>query len=236
MRTLSFLCLFHAVLVWADPPAVVPVPPTKPGEWSEVKAALGRLLVLSAEPASKWVLIDDESADLRVFDGGKSAAFVAPAAGRFKVIVTGPEGNSTRGVVVVGDGPPGPKPPKPPEPPADELKARLKAAYDADTGADKRESKKLLVELYQQIVEKVLYQKVKGKIVPNPTIVTAKDLIERAQVVSESLIEADKLLGIRGVVAKELGMMFPTDGTLTDEQRKAAAALFSRFAVILSEF
>lgn len=222
MRIALLFVMLAASVALAEPPAVVPVPPPKAGEWSEVKAAPGRLLRLTAQPASKWLLVD-ESADLQDYDAGKSAAFVAAVPGRYRLIVTSPDGMSARVVVVVGDAP------HPPEPPAPDngLKVKLKASFDADTGTDKRESAKLLVELYRQLAEKVC---------PDKSILTAGALLLRARDVSMLLLKPEQLPGVRGVVAKELGALFPADGPLTDEQRAKAAALFTNLAKILGEF
>lgn len=213
----SLLCLAAA------PPAVVEVPRTDPGEWKEIKAAPGRILRMGAEPASKWLLVDDESADLFPADGGKFGDFAAPAPGRYKVVVTGPDGVSARVVVVVGDAPPGPKPPTPNDP----LRAKLKAAYDADTGADKSESVKLLVELYKQLCDKVC---------PDATITTVGELLARSRDASAALLRPEQLAGVRRVVRDELAAIFPADGELTAEQRKRTGELFRRLATLLEGF
>jgi hypothetical protein len=233
IRALFCLTLFSGAAL-ADPPAVVPVPRDKPGEWAEVKATPGRLLVLAAEPASKWLLVDDEAADMRVFDAGKHAAFVAPAAGRVKVVVTGPDGTAARVVVVVGDGPPDPGPgpgPKPPvPPPADPLRVKLKTAFDADGAAPelRRNQAKDLAALYREA----------GKLCVSPDVQTAGDLLARVKAASASMVGPDALKGVRTAVAGELALLFPTDGPLgavDSEPRKKAAALFTKLAVILDE-
>lgn len=223
MRNTLLLC--SLTLVAAAPPAVVEVPRGDPGEWKELKAAPGRILRMGAEPASKWLLIDDDSADLFAADGGKFGDFAAPAPGRYKVIVTGPDGVSSRVVVVVGDAPPGPGP-KPPGP-ADPLKARLKAAYDSDAGADKAEGVKLLVELYKQLAERVC---------PDASIATVGELLGRCRDASAALLKAEQLVGVRRVTAGELGLLFPADGPLSDDQRKKSAELFRRLAATLEGF
>jgi hypothetical protein len=218
---LSLLLLVPTVAA-AAPPAVTPVPKSEPSKWSEVKADAGRLLVLSAEPASKWLAVDDTDFDLHVFELGKLAAFTAPTVGRYRVIVTGPDGTATRLVVVVGDQPP---PPKPPEP-VDELRQRLKTAYDADGGDDKAEAAKDLAELYKQA----------SRLSADPTVATAGDLLKRAKDAANVLIGPDALRGPREVVKGELQRLFPADGTLTEQQRTAAAALFTKLAAIFDTF
>lgn len=220
---LPCLLLLCAAPAWADPPRVVPVPRADPGEWAEVAGEPGRLLVLQAEPASKWLLVD-ESADLREFESGRYAAFVGPAGGRYRLIVTGPDGTPARVCVVVGDAPPGPGP-KPPDPPADPLRARLKQAYDADAGAGKDRAALDLAELYRQA----------AALAADPAVKTAGDLLRRAKAASDILVGSDELVAARKVVAAELAALFPADGELTAAQRTAAAALFTRLGTILDE-
>lgn len=206
----------------AAPPAVVEIPRGDPSEWKELRASPGRILRMGAEPASKWLLVDDDGADLFPADGGKFGDFAAPVPGRYKVVVTGPDGVSARVVVVVGDAPPGPKPG-----PADPLRAKLKTAFDADTGADKGESVKLLVELYKQLCDKVC---------PDATITTVGELLARSRDASAALLKPEQLAGVRRVVRDELAAIFPADGELTADQRKRTGDLFKRLAVILEGF
>jgi hypothetical protein len=217
-----FLAAFLANACHAAPPEVVPVPPTEANKWNEIHAVPGRLLVLSAPSASKWILVDEEGGDLRDFDGGKSCAFVAPAAGRFRIVVIAPDGSNSRVVVIVGDAPPNPRPPAPP---VDPLKAKLKAAYDADPApvAAKLESAKDLAALYRQAAQLVV----------KPDVATAGDLLARVKTAASSLVGADALKGVRTVVAGELSVLFPADGPLTDVQRQKAAELFTKLASIL---
>jgi hypothetical protein len=217
-------------------PEVVAVPPPDAGRWTEVKAAPGKLLVLSAEPASKWLLVDDGAgADLRTFEAGKFGAFVAPL-GRHRIIVTGPDGTPAKIVVVVGDAPPGPpgpgpgpSPPVPPVPPVDQLAAKLRAAFDADLApvADRRKHAAALAELYRQIAERVC---------PDPAITGPTMLFDRARESAKILVGTDALLGVRKVVGEELANIFPVEAPLTKDQRDAAGRLFRRLAEVLDGF
>lgn len=240
-------------LVAAAPPSVAEVPKPDGAAWTEVKALPGRLLVLSAEPASRWLLVDEDAADLRSFDGGKSAAFVAPAPGRVKVIVTGPDGTPSRVVVVVGNPPPGPGP-KPPDPkPADPLKEKLRAAFDADPApepgrhldADGRDlfpqadaaerkgaARRSLAELYRQTVATC----------KKPAVATPEDLVaiaasSAAQMVGPTSRERPgALAGVRAVVAGELAGLLPSNDPLTADQRDRTAELFRKAAEALGGF
>jgi hypothetical protein len=208
----------------AAPPEVTPVPPPEAAKWAELKVAAGKLNVLSAQPASTWEAVDD--LDLRTFETGKFAVFVAPA-GRYRVTVTAPDGQKARIVLVVGDAPvpPGPRPPDPP-PPVDALKAKLKAAFDADGSPRKSDQAKDLAALYRQAVA----------LCADPAVATAGDLLARVKAASTTLVGADALKGVRAVVAGELAAVLPTDAPLSGDQRRSVAALFARFAEVLDGF
>lgn len=212
--------LLSASVSMADPPKVTRVPSADAAKWSEVQADPGRILRLQAEPASKWLLLDDAGADLLSCDGGKFADFAAAVPGRYKLVVTGPDGSASRVVVVVGDAPP-PVPPKPGDP----LEARIKAAFDADASPKKSEHAKDLAELYRQA----------ATMSARPDVATAGDLLARVRDASASLVGADALRAVRTEAAKELAALLPADAALSDGQRKAAAELFGRLAAILDK-
>ena len=212
----------------AAPPTVVEVPRGDPATWQEVKAPRGRLLRLSADPKSKWVLIDDSKADLWPVDDGKFGDFAASDDGRYKLLVTSPDGTPTRVVVVVGTGVgplPGPGPgPNPPVPPVDPLIAKLKAAIDADESPKKKQQVGDLAGLYRAFAAKSKEVKV----------TTPKQLISLCREAAVKLIGEDSLLGVREIVAAELVVIFPVlDTPIEKAQRDAATALFERLASIL---
>lgn len=124
--------------------------------------------------------------------------------------------------------PPAPKPPDPKPEPVDPLKAKLRAAFDADPAQldVRRNSAKDLAELYRQA----------AKLATDATVETSGDLLKRVKDASAALVGADALRECRKVVAQELGAVLPTDEPLTDAQRKAVADLFGRLAVILDSF
>lgn len=220
--TFAFAAALSASVAAAAPPEITPVPAPKASEWVELKVAAGEVVVLSAQPASEWDTLD--ASPPHTFEQGRYAVFLLAAGDRKRVVVTGPDKAKSR-LVLVATGEPMPKPPEPK--PKDELRERLKAAYDADAGADRRESVKLLVELYRQLAEKVC---------PDRAVTTVGDLLARARDVSGLLLKAEQLPGVRQVVAKELGLLFPADGPLSDEQRKRAADLFTKLASVLGDF
>lgn len=118
-----------------------------------------------------------------------------------------------------------PKPPTPPAPPADPLAAKLKAAFDGDAAdvAKRREQAKDLAALYRQA----------AKLAADNSVAAAGDLLSRVKTASAALVGADALKAVRGVVASELAAILPTDDPLTDAQRKSAADLFAKLAVVL---
>lgn len=128
------------------------------------------------------------------------------------------------------DAPQPPVPPKPPVP-TDPLVAKLKAAYDADPAAlDARKGLALnLAAMYRATAD----------LASDPEVTTASALIEQmTKAIPKFLSDppgGKHLAGVRRVVGSELGAVFPTESLLTDDQRKAATALFLKFAVALEE-
>lgn len=123
---------------------------------------------------------------------------------------------------------PAPKPPdpKPPEP-ADPLRAKLKAAFDADPAPldARREQAKDLAALYRQA----------AMLAADPEVTTSGDLLRRVRDAAGTLVGVDALKDVRRAAGQELGGVLPTDATLTREQRTAVAALFAKLAATLEE-
>jgi hypothetical protein len=117
--------------------------------------------------------------------------------------------------------------PKPPEPPADPLRAKLKAAFDADPlQLDKRRSAAAdLAALYRQA----------AKLAADPEVTTSGALLDRVRQAAGMLVGADGLRDVRRAAGAELSAILPTDADLTAEQRGATAKLFERLAAILEE-
>jgi hypothetical protein len=121
---------------------------------------------------------------------------------------------------------PTPKPPEPEPPkPNDPLATKLKAAFEADAApaATKREHAKDLAALYRQA----------AKLAADEAVPTSGELLRMVREASGRLVGADALKDVRRVVAGELGELLPTDGALSGEQRKQAAALFAKLAAVL---
>jgi hypothetical protein len=243
-----------AGMVAAAPPAVVEVPRPEAGKVTEVKVAAGCLVVVAAEPASEWQLLDEaDGADLRPFENGKYAAFAAPAARRYRATVTGPDKSRAVVVFVVGNVPPGPGP-QPPEPkPADPLQQKLRAAFEADPAPEpgkyldaggrdlfpqadaaerKKAARRALAELYRQTVATC----------KKPSVATPEDLVaiaagSAAQMVGPTSRERPgALAGVRGLVAEELAGLLPNNDPLTPDQRERTAELFRKAAEALDGF
>jgi len=124
---------------------------------------------------------------------------------------------------------PGPKPPdpKPPEPPADALKAKIRAAFDSDVAQldIKRKNALDLAELYRQA----------SKLSADAEVATSGALLQRVRDAAMTLVGNEALREVRKVVGAELGLLLPTDDTLTDAQRKAVGGLFAKLAGVLEE-
>lgn len=190
-----------------------------------MKVAAGEIVVLSAQPASEWEVV--EGPQPYTFEQGKCAVFLLVAGERRKVTITGPDKMKNRLILVAGGDGPKPPDPKPPVPkPEDPLKVKLKAAIDADPEPDaakKVEHVKDLAVLYRQGVS----------IAQSKDIGTAAELITKAREAANLLIGPNALVGVRKVVGEEIKLILPADAPLTDDQRKAIAALFTRLATIL---
>lgn len=215
MRTLVLLVSFSAPCFAAEPD-VTPVPPPAAPAWAEMKVPAGEIVVLQAKPSSEW----DADPAPYVFEGGKYAAFLLQKGETRRVVVTGPDKAKTRLVLVAGE--PGPKPP---EPKLDPLKARLKAAYDADPAepAKKQGQAKDLAELYRQAAALAL----------RDDVASSGELLRRVRDAAGTLVGADALKSVRTEVAAELKAVLPADAALADEQRKAVADLFRKLAAVL---
>lgn len=212
--------LLIGVLLAADPPTVAADPPPPPAKWTEVKARAGQLVRLTASSAGRWVLVDDAAAAIQPSPDGKSAVFAAGGPGRYRLLVIPPDADPARVVVVVGDAPP--PPPKPPDPPPeDPLRAKFRAAYNADPGdaAKKDAARKDLAELYRQ----------GAMLTADNTVTTTGELVDRLRRAGQTLA-ADQLPGTRKAVALELAAAMPADEPLTPDRRKDAAALFSKIS------
>jgi hypothetical protein len=134
--------------------------------------------------------------------------------------------------------PPVPVPPTPPPAPVDPLKAKLKAAFDADpVQLDTRRSQALdLAALWKLMVGKVEDKK----------ITTASELRRQYKEAAADLLKDPEptekvpkprvnLEDVRRCVAFELGVLLPNEGDLTAEQRASVSALFAKLALCIEE-
>jgi hypothetical protein len=214
----TLLLLLSTTVVFAQPPTVKVVPvDTVNTKWQEVRVEKGKLIVLSAEPKSKWIVAEENPLDLVVAEEGKQAFFTSKAEGRFKLVVVAPNGEAAKVILFVVGG-------EPPVPP-DELKKRLSDALAADTGIDKVEQAKDLAVLYEKLAE----------LTKDKSYTKASELLTKAREVANTLIGVDSLVGIRTVVKEELTKIYPIDGLISDKQRVDTVILFDKLAKVLTE-
>lgn len=112
--------------------------------------------------------------------------------------------------------------------PTDQLKARIRAAYDADPGspADKRQWAIELAGYYSAAVE--------SKLADDHTITTAGQLIERIR--KTTTLDRSKLTGARTVAGQEIAAVLGTiESPLDDTKRKAVTVLFQRIESAFDE-
>jgi hypothetical protein len=120
---------------------------------------------------------------------------------------------------------PGPPPPAPPPKPVDELKKKLRAAFEAD-GSD-RDAGLQLAALYREA----------AKLSQSPDVPSTAELLRRVREAAASLVPG-ALPAVRKVVAEELRLALgkSSDEALSAEERKAAAELFAKLAELLEGF
>jgi hypothetical protein len=200
-------------------------------EWVAVQAD-PRLTTLAVDSAGVWFLLDDDGAELRPAQDGKTATFTADRDGHYRVVVVCDK-QVHRVKVVKASTPPQPMPPgpdpqpKPPEPkPADPLVKVFQAGYDADARprAEKESDRLDLIELYRQAAD----------LADDAKIETAEALILKVRKAAEALKVAG-LLDVRKAVATELQAAFPENVPMTADARKKAADLFARFRACLEQ-
>lgn len=212
------------------PPVVVEVPPL-PTAWAQVEVPVNRRVRLIApdQKAATWLLVDDTKADLSELNG--SAYFWARDAGIYRVVYYQADKGFTKlavtvkGAAPLPPGPPAPDPgPTPPPNPADPLVAKVKAAFDASTEADKDETRKDLLAFF----------KVAQKLSGDSTVATVADLSERVASASDLMVGPGKLATVRALFATELQTAFPDGGDLDATKRAAVVKLFQRFSTSLN--
>jgi hypothetical protein len=117
--------------------------------------------------------------------------------------------------------------PKPPPPAPNPLRDKLKAAFDSDPAQldKRRDQAKDLAALYRQA----------AVLAADETVPTAGALFQRVKDAAGALVGPDALREVRRAVAGELAALLPTDDALTADQRRAAAALFTKLALTLEE-
>jgi hypothetical protein len=211
-------------------PQDIPTPPALKVP-AEVKAPAATISEVRAETTGKvvvWVVLTP-GLSVRPIDGGRVLLFSGPA-GRYECLAYTAIGDvpsePARCAIIIGEAP-GPSPKPKPDPPPDPLRAKLKAAFDAD-GAPvelKRDQARDLAALYRAA----------AKLAEDPAVTTAGELLKRVRDAAGTLVGPDALREVRRVAGNELASLLPTDSALKNDGRAAAAGLFRKLAVILEE-
>lgn len=218
------------VLAWllAAATATAQEPAPKP-----LRAESGRLVQIHAPAPARWLRCSPDF-DCIPSESGKSAIFCAklPAgtkAAQFWLWAV-PEGaEPILFEITVGDEPPGPGPgPGPaPAPPKSPLAKELAALYAADPSPTKADDLAELAALFRAAPRFAL----------DPETTTAGQLAESVRRAVQAKLGTDRLRSLRERIAREVAAGMPElpEAPLTDETRKAAAALYGRIAGALSE-
>lgn len=224
MRVILILLLILTG-VSADPPKVatalvVPKP-------IEVQAKPGDSVILTSA-TSTWRL-GSEAAPVSLQVSGTQCVVRHDVAGRFMVLAD----QETYLVIFTGEAKPPVippvDPPKPPvNPPADPLRDKLQALYNADTGANKAESLKDLVELYVQAQTLCTRKKkdINGVEGTDYEITQIVDLAAKVREAGALLMQAGEVKGMRDLINAEIKASFNTPGPLTPELRAKCEAKF----------
>ena len=211
-----------------------PVPPALKLPTS-VKTPVGKLGKLRAETTGKYVRwIASPGLDLDPTDNGRTLYYTGlPGTYELRAYTAAGDvpSEAVLTTVTIGDGgPPGPLPPAPPIPPpqpVDALKSKLKDAFAAAVGSpeEKAEWAKDLAALYRSA----------KKTCADKKITTTTQLKAKFKEAATALLDGDDALReVRQVVALELAAILPpATEDVTDDQRAATAALFTRLAAIL---
>jgi hypothetical protein len=194
---------------------------------AEVRGRPGRLVVVAAEtPAAlvRWHACDGpDRPDLWHPPDGKTLLFCTPTPGRYQLwawTAVGGEPTEPVGCTVLIETP---EPPQPPDP----FAAALRAAWDAEAGADKAKQRDLLVSLYRVAGEQTVRQ---------PQLQTVGDLLAALQQAARSLLPAEALPKVRTAIAAELQATLPTSAAapLDAATRDRCGAEFGRVAKLLA--
>ena len=209
----AILLLF--VLADAGPAIVLP---------AEVSARPGRFVLLKAETEGKlvrWVMASDD-ADLIPFPDGKTALFVSPTPGKYRVFAWTAAGDvpseAAHCVIVVG---PAPKPPSPLDP----LAAEFRKLAAEDPSPEKIAHLAQLAAVYREA----------KKYADHPDVRTVAELATRIRTAASSLLPPEALVAVRKRIAEEIARRLPVEGerALDEATRKTAAELFDRIATSL---
>lgn len=230
MRLPLLALLLWAAPAWAAEPAIDAPEKVKPH-------ALARLRVtdLCERAAVVWDIYPEGKADVEQVAPGRLVLTGPPGEYTVKVLVIeitpdgSPKVTTLRHKLTIGDPEPVPPPvpPVPPTPPS-ALRAKLQAAFAADTtpptAAERDAARKDLAALWR-----------KGLAVVNdPAVTTTGQLLDRMRQASAFLVGPTALPNVRKGVGEHLASALSADQPLTPELRARAAVLFGEVADALS--
>ncbi|HTK77620.1 MAG TPA: hypothetical protein VL371_20310 [Gemmataceae bacterium] len=206
----------------SNPPAPLRLP-------AEVRGRPGRLVTIQADTTAaqvRWhACRGPDMPDLWHSPDGKTLVLSTPAAGRYDLIAwtaTGGLPSEAVGCTVVIESPEPPVPPQPPEP-VDAFQTALKAAWVAETAADRGAQRDRLASLYRIAGQDTVRQ---------PQLHTVGDLLAALQQAAKSVLPTDALSKVRAAIAAELRTALPTnpDTPLDTTTRDRCAEQFARVA------
>ncbi len=223
--------IFFAVCLSAWCAILVAAPPEVPKDPLKVKVGEDTVVTIRVPDGKKGAFGEGFRASDCLFFRGYSPSesemtfLVRPKKPGFYRVVFWTVGEGDRSFLDIDAGDsPGPDPGPGPQPPSSELAKALKAAYAADTSADKAKHLASLAAIYRQAIPFVDDAKTVGV------------LMEDIRKVRVNMI-GEGLLAVRQVIGKELNAKLPKDlaTPLTADLKKLCKDEFTRMAAALEE-
>jgi hypothetical protein len=204
------------------PPAVTAAKPQDRPAVTELKFDRGPVK-LTAPTACVWYAVDP-AVWVEPFPDGRTCLVIPPAAGRFRVLAYTAKGDLPSPPAVIDVVLAGPTVPPPP-PKVDPFEAKVREAYQADPDpADVRKAHaRILVELYRQAAE----------LVQSVDIATGGQLTAQLKRAADTL-KVTGLVGVRTLMAAELGKVADPAAPLTPDARERMKILFLVAAQVLA--
>lgn len=200
----------------------------------EVKGQPAAFVTVKAETSGKvvrWMALDSglNLFPVELLKDTKTAVVSSAKSGRYRLLAVTAIGDEPSEpqicTVIIGDAPKPPLPDNPDNPPGPEsdLAKNIKAAWFAETSADKVKHSKALASLFRQ-APTVLDQ-----------VQTAGQLYATLKASADALLPKDAIGKVRAAIADELKKVLPADPqiVLSDQNKQQARSVFTELSTVL---